>query len=95
MLASFSIIWFTKKTKATAVTIPTGLLRWIGLAHVGFGQYEAAISTCDLPNPEWTTILCLSVADDKLGRHADAQSALNALKKNLRRYQGRSAKASS
>jgi tetratricopeptide (TPR) repeat protein len=60
-----------------------GFLGWIGLAQAGLGEYQVARSTCDLPNPEWTTLLCLAVVDDKLGQHADALSALETMKKNF------------
>jgi TolB-like protein/Tfp pilus assembly protein PilF len=50
-----------------------------GLAHIGLGEFDQARSACE-PRPEyWGTQWCLAIAYDKLGRHADADAALDKL----------------
>jgi len=51
-----------------------------GLSYYGLGDFEKARAACE-PKPEyWGALWCLAVANEKLGRHADAQAALGKLK---------------
>ena len=55
-----------------------------GLAYIGLGEFDRARAACE-PRPQyWGAQWCLAIAYDKLGRHADAEAALE----RLRQMQG-------
>ena len=47
-----------------------------GLAHYLHGDFESARSSCEMVPEDDANLVCLAIAYDKLGRHADAQGAL-------------------
>jgi TolB-like protein/Flp pilus assembly protein TadD len=52
-----------------------------GYSYIGLGDYETARQSCDVPAPEYSNFVCLAVADDKLGRRADADAVIAELQK--------------
>jgi serine/threonine protein kinase len=53
---------------------------WRGLAYYGLGDLQSARASCETQPDYWFSQQCLSVIYDKLGRHADAETALSKLK---------------
>jgi TolB-like protein/DNA-binding winged helix-turn-helix (wHTH) protein/tetratricopeptide (TPR) repeat protein len=51
-----------------------------GLAYYGLGDLERARTSCETKPDFWLSQWCLAVIYDKLGRHADAQTALAKMK---------------
>ncbi len=49
---------------------------YVGLAYYGLGDLRAALASCDPRPNNWATQFCLSLVYEKLGRKADALSAL-------------------
>jgi TolB-like protein/tetratricopeptide (TPR) repeat protein len=47
-----------------------------GLAYYGLGDFQSARASCEARPDYWVSQWCLAVIFDKLGRHADAESAL-------------------
>jgi len=51
-----------------------------GLAYYALGDFQNARSSCELKPDYWQSQLCLAIAYDKLGRHADAEAVLAKLR---------------
>ncbi len=47
-----------------------------GVADYLLGDLESARSSCDIKPDHWSSVWCLSLTYEKLGRHADAQAEL-------------------
>lgn len=63
-----------------------GVLTTIGLAYYALGDYQRARDTCEGARPPAHPAgsyhgiqVCLAIADEKLGRHADAEAMLNSV----------------
>jgi TolB-like protein len=54
-----------------------------GLAYYELGDLESARASCETTPDYWESQQCLAVTYDKLGRHADAETALSKLKAAL------------
>jgi len=50
-----------------------------GLAYYALGDFQSARSACESNSDHWISQWCLAVTYDKLGRHADAEAALEKL----------------
>lgn len=53
---------------------------WRGLAFYALGDLQSALASCEIQPDYWLSRWCLSVTYNKLGRHADAETALSKLK---------------
>jgi tetratricopeptide (TPR) repeat protein len=51
-----------------------------GLAFYKLGDFQSARASCETKPDYWVSELCLAVAYDKLGRHADAEAVLAKMK---------------
>ena len=51
-----------------------------GFAYLSLGSPERARESCAVKPEWWGNLSCLALADDRLGRHADAETALTRLK---------------
>jgi TolB-like protein len=51
-----------------------------GFAYYGLGNFQAALSSCEVKPEYWASRWCLAMTYDKLGRHADAEAILAKLK---------------
>jgi len=60
-----------------------GTYGWRGLAYYALGDLPSARASCETQPDHWLSLWCLSVAYDKLGRHADAEAVLSKLKAAL------------
>ena len=68
---------------AEAISLDPDLERayeYIGLTDYQLGKFEAARATCEARPNYWGTQWCLALTYEKLGRHADAQAALEKLR---------------
>ena len=54
-----------------------------GLADYALGNYQAARTSCEINLEHWSSLVCLAVTYDKLGRHGDAEAALAKLKASM------------
>jgi eukaryotic-like serine/threonine-protein kinase len=54
-----------------------------GLAYYALGDLQSARASCQTQPDDWLSQWCLSLAYNKLGRHADAEDALSKLKAAL------------
>ena len=54
-----------------------------GLAYYALGDLQSARASCEIQRDYWLSQWCLSVAYNKLGRHADAEAVLSKLKSAL------------
>jgi TolB-like protein/lipoprotein NlpI len=57
-----------------------GTYGWRGLAYYALGDLQSARASCETQPDHWLSQWCLSVAYNKLGRHADAEAVLSKLK---------------
>jgi len=57
-----------------------GTYGWRGLAYYALGDLQSARASCETQPDDWLSQWCLSVAYNKLGRHADAEAVLSKLK---------------
>jgi TolB-like protein/lipoprotein NlpI len=51
-----------------------------GLVYYALGDFERARVSCESNSDHWTSQHCLAITYDKIGRHADAESALERVK---------------
>jgi tetratricopeptide (TPR) repeat protein len=51
-----------------------------GQAYYARGDYPGARASCEIKTDDWASQLCLAVAYEKLGQHADAESELAKIK---------------
>jgi tetratricopeptide (TPR) repeat protein len=68
-----------KAANAEAISLDPDLLRayeFSGLSDYLLGKLAAALTTCEARPSYWGTQWCLALAYQKLGRHADAQAAV-------------------
>jgi tetratricopeptide (TPR) repeat protein len=57
-----------------------GTYGWRGIAYYALGDPQSARASCETHPDHWLSQWCLSVAYDKLGRHADAEAVLSKMK---------------
>ena len=50
-----------------------------GVAYYGLGDLQSAQSSCETKPDHWSSMWCLAVTFEKLGRHADAEAELKKL----------------
>jgi TolB-like protein/DNA-binding winged helix-turn-helix (wHTH) protein/tetratricopeptide (TPR) repeat protein len=65
-----------KEAEALVSTTPNSYLGFIGSTYYLLGDFETARATCEQNRDASDSQVCLALAYDKLGRHADAEAEL-------------------
>jgi TolB-like protein/tetratricopeptide (TPR) repeat protein len=52
-----------------------------GLAYYGLGDFQNALSSCEIKPDDWVSQWCLAVTDDKLGQRASAEAMLEKIQR--------------